>query len=164
MSSVAETAVVQKNSWLRTLAVLPVVGTALLPSLTCPACWPAYAGLLSAFGLGFVNYTSYLLPLTAIFLIVAVASLRYRAKTHWSYTPFVVGLLGAILVITDKFVFVSDLAMYGGIALLASASLWNSWRQRGIKNGSCPACMPTGSLSQLDMGTSMTLEGGKEYE
>jgi len=156
MSSVAETAVVQKSSWLRTLVVLPVVGTALLPNLTCPACWPAYAGLFSAFGLGFVNYTPYLLPLTAVFLTLTVASLGHHAKTRRSYKSFVFALLAATLILVGKFVFVSDLAVYGGIALLAGASLWNSWPQRGTESGSCPACIPTGASSQLDMGTSMT--------
>src|SRR5713101_3128761 len=106
MSSVAETAVVQKSSWLRTLVVLPVVGTALLPNLTCPACWPAYAGLFSAFGLGFVNYTPYLLPLTAVFLTLTVASLGHHAKTRRSYKSFVFALLAAVMVIVGKFVFV----------------------------------------------------------
>jgi mercuric ion transport protein len=35
------------------LLALPGVGVSLLPKLTCPACWPAYAGLLSSVGLGF---------------------------------------------------------------------------------------------------------------
>ena len=64
---------------LSSLAVLPGIGAALLPAVTCPACWPAYAGLLSALGLGFANYTPYLLPLTIVFLTVALGALGYQA-------------------------------------------------------------------------------------
>ena len=57
-----------RSGWRRVLPVLPALGAALLPALGCPACWPAYAGLLSALGVGFVNYTPLLFPLTVVFL------------------------------------------------------------------------------------------------
>jgi len=142
------TAVRSKREWRKSLAVLPALGTALLPKLTCPACWPAYAGLLSVFGLGFVNYTPYLFPLTVLFLMVAVGSLGYKAKNRRGYAPFLLGFLAAIMVLIGKFVFASDLALYGGIALLMGASLWNSWPRQGTKSGSCPACVPAGPLTQ----------------
>ena len=46
---------------LQLAALLPAIGAALLPKLTCPACWPAYAAVLSALGVSFVDYTPYLL-------------------------------------------------------------------------------------------------------
>ena len=52
-------------TWRRVVAVLPGVGVSLLPKLTCPMCWPAYAGLLSAVGLGFLISSQYLLGLFA---------------------------------------------------------------------------------------------------
>jgi hypothetical protein len=64
------------------LALLLAIGVALLPKLTCPACWPAYAGVLSALGLGFFNYTPFLLPLTLLFLLVSVGSLFLAARRH----------------------------------------------------------------------------------
>lgn len=144
------TVVIQKRGWRNTLTVLPAVATALLPKLTCPACWPAYAGLLSSLGLGFVNYTPYLFPLTALFLILAVVLLGYRATSRRGFAPFMVGILAAITVIVGKFVFVSDGAMYGGIILLMVASLWNSWPQRGIDSGACSARVPAGPLIQQE--------------
>src|SRR2546427_12053208 len=54
---------------------VPGIVAALLPSLTCPLCWPAYAGVLSSLGVGFVGTTAYLLPLTATFLAIAVGAL-----------------------------------------------------------------------------------------
>ena len=59
----------------QSLPALPAIGPALLPKITCAACWPVYAGLLSALGTGFVDYTPYLLPLTAVFLVLTLAVL-----------------------------------------------------------------------------------------
>lgn len=146
----------RQHGWRRFIAVFPGIGAALLPKLSCPACWPAYTGLLSSLGLGFVNYTPYLLPLTALFLILAIASLRYRAKNRRGYSPFILGIFGAIVVIAGKFVFISDLAMYGGIAILIGASFWNSWPRKMSNNGSCPACIPLRSTSHLDRETQIT--------
>jgi hypothetical protein len=143
VSSDTGAAAVPRSSWRKALAVLPGTGAALLPNLTCPACWPAYAGLLSAFGLGFIDYTPYLFPLTVLFMILALASLGYRAKDRLGYKPFVIGILAAVTVTTGKFVFFFDPAVYGGIALLIGASLWNSWPRRRIDSGSCPICVST---------------------
>lgn len=112
------------RSW---LAVLPAVGMAMLPMLACPACWPAYAGLLSSIGLGFLTQRAYLLPLTVAFLIVAVGALGFRARKRHGFGAFVIGLAAALIVVVAKFHFESDPAMYGGIALLIGASVWNTY-------------------------------------
>lgn len=148
MGSATGAAAMPRSSWRRDLAVLPGVGAALLPNLACPACWPAYAGLLSALGLGFIDYTPYLLPLTVLFMGLAVVSLGYRAKICRGYTPFFLGILASAIVIIGKFVLFSDLAVYGGIALLIGTSLWNSWPQQVTEGGPCPACVSTGPLTQ----------------
>ncbi len=132
------------DNWRQILAVLPGIGTALLPKLTCPACWPAYAGLLGTLGLGFVNYSPYIFPLTVLFLILAVASLGYRAQDRRGYAPFLLGIIAAIVVMVGKFLLYFEPAMYGGIILLMGASLWNSWPQRRPVSGTCPACIPRG--------------------
>jgi len=49
--------------WRQSLLALPSVGVSILPKLACPACWPAYAGLLTSTGLGFLISAVYLLPL-----------------------------------------------------------------------------------------------------
>lgn len=115
--------------WRNTVAVLPAIGTALLPTVTCPACWPAYAGVLSTLGVGFVNYTPYMLPLTAVFFALALASLGDQARRRRNFAPLLVSLLAALLVIIGKFAILSALTVYSGIALLVGASLWNSWLQ-----------------------------------
>lgn len=125
--------------WRSWLVVIPAIGVSLLPKLACPACWPAYAGLLSVIGLGFLTQTKYLLPLTVGFLVVAVGALGIRARQRRGYGPFRIGLVAAAVVIIGKFLSESDAAMYGGIALLIAASLWNTWQKRKT-SPSCPAC------------------------
>ena len=134
--------------WKRTLTVLPGVGVSLLPKLACPMCWPAYAGLLSSVGLGFLISAEYLLPVTAAFLLVAVAALGFRARTRRGYRPMLLGMVAAAAVLYGKFFLDSDAAMYGGVALLVAASVWNSWARR---SASCPECVPAGGdLIQLN--------------
>jgi hypothetical protein len=107
--------------------VLPGVGSALLPKLACPACWPAYAGLLSAAGLGALIEARWLLPLTVSFLVIAVGALGFRAGKRHGHGPFGLGLVACALVLLGKFAFDSSVATDAGIGLLVSASAWNAW-------------------------------------
>ena len=125
------------TGWRSSLAVLPGVGAALLPKMACPACWPAYAGLLSSAGLGFLGETRWLLPLTAAFLCVAVGALAFRARARRGYGPCCIGLVASAVVLLGKFALESDAAMYAGIGLLVAASLWNTWPRSAAE---CPAC------------------------
>lgn len=129
----------RRRGWRGTLAVAPGIGLALLPKVACPACWPAYAGFLSALGLGFLMDTAWLLPLTATFLVVAVGALAFRARRRRGYGPFLIGMVASAVVLIGKFAFDSDPAMYSGVALLVAASLWNTWPVRRPA-ASCPAC------------------------
>lgn len=135
----------QRTRCMKLLSALPAIGIAVLPKLTCAACWPIYSGLLSSLGLGFVNYTPYLLPLTVFFPALSLASLAYRARSRRGYRPFFLGLPAAAMVIVGKFVFDSDMALYSGAALLVGASFWNSSPKS--LSGSCPVCAPNESLS-----------------
>lgn len=125
-------------------APLPAIGVALLPKLTCPACWPAYAGLLSAMGIGFIDYTPYLLPLTSFFLLIVVASLAYRARRRRGFKPLLLGLVAAAILLIGKFGYDSDGVMYVGLGILVIASLWNTWPKSLATGGTCPACEPMG--------------------
>jgi mercuric ion transport protein len=109
----------------RSLVALAGVGVSLLPKLACPMCWPAYAGLLSSIGLGFLLSAAYLLPLTVGFLALALAAMAFRARTRRGYGPLLLGLVAATGVLTGKFVWEGDAIMYGAVGLLVTASLWN---------------------------------------
>ena len=128
------------GGWKINLAMLPGIGAAFLPKVVCPACWPAYAGFLTSIGLGFLLDTTYLLPLTAVSLAIAVGALAYRAKRRRGYLPFLVGVAAAAVVLAGKFTFESDPAMYAGLAILIGASIWNTWPQRRDVPA-CPTCI-----------------------
>lgn len=129
--------------WRDSLAVLPGIGVALLPKLACPMCWPAYAAILSTLGLSFLISEIYLLWITLLFLVVSVGFLAHRAPQRYGYGPALVGAAASIFVLLGKFRFESKATMYGGLALLATASLWNGWPRRSTVSG-CPQCVPAG--------------------
>ena len=131
--------------WKRSLAVLPGVGVSLLPKLICPMCWPAYAGLLSALGLGFLISTRYLLSLTFAFLIITVLSFGFRASRRHGYGPLWLGLIAAAVILVGKFYFDAAQATYAGVGLLIAASVWNSWPRRAAATPFCAACVPAGA-------------------
>jgi hypothetical protein len=107
----------------------------------CPACWPAYAAALSSVGLGFLISTNYLLPVTALFVALAVASLAFRASRRRGLAPFWAGIIGAMLILAGKFYLESRPTTYAGVSLLILASVWNSWPRRATKV-SCAGCLP----------------------
>ena len=125
-------------TWRRTAAVIPGIGVSLMPKLICPLCWPAYAGLLSAAGLGFLINARNLLVVTALFLVVAVAALAFRAWQRRGYGPTIVGLAASVGILAGKFYLESAAAMYAALSLLVAASIWNSWPARPAS--SCAGC------------------------
>jgi mercuric ion transport protein len=131
------------GGWKGSFAAFPAIGAAALPKLTCPACWPAYSGLLSSAGLGFVNYTPYLLPLTAGFLLLSLGALGYRATRRRGFGPFTLGAAASAVLLIGKFLFDSDAAMYVGIAALMGASMWNAWPRADRGAITCPSCTAT---------------------
>lgn len=121
----AVTAEAGKFRWRHFVAALPSLA-ALLPVLHCPACWPAYAGVLTAFGLGFLFQSTYLMPITSALLFLALFALGYRARTRHGYLPLALGLISVSAIILGKFLLASNLAVYVGLTLLFVASVWNS--------------------------------------
>ena len=109
------------------LAALPGILVALLPHLACPACWPAYAGIMTSLGLGFLIHTAWLFPITVLFLLVAMATFFFRAKHRRGYKPFFLGLSASVCILVGKFSFESNIAMYLRVGLLVTSSVWNGW-------------------------------------
>jgi len=125
------------RTWKQSLLTVPGLGISLMPKLACPLCWPAYAGLLSSVGLGFLISTKYLFPFTAAFLAIAVGALVFRAKIRRGYTPFALGTLAAAGVLVGKFYLESDLITYPAVSLLVVASVWNAWPHRAARAVTC---------------------------
>ena len=128
-------------TWRRTATVLPGIGVSLMPKLICPLCWPAYAGLLSAVGLGFLINARNLLVFTALFLVLAVTALAFRARRRRGYGPALVGVAASAAVLIGKFYLESPAIAYTAVCLLIAASVWNSWPVR--QTASCPQCVGT---------------------
>lgn len=124
-------------SWKQGVTAIPGIGVSLLPKLACPLCWPAYAGMLSAVGLEFLISTKYLLPITAVFLVLAVGALAFRANRRHGYWPFILGLIAATGVLVGKFWLSSNSAMYAAVGMLVIASMWNAWPRRMVVSDCC---------------------------
>ena len=122
------------NSWRQSIFPVPSIGVSVLPKLACPACWPAYAGLLTSIGLGFLISARYLLPVTIAFLALALAAMLFRARDRRGYAPFLLAVLAASIVLLGKFSWDSRAIEYGAIALLVVASPWNTWPRRETSN------------------------------
>src|SRR5437773_10348996 len=110
------------QTWKQGVLALPGVAVSLLPKLVCPMCWPAYAGLLSSVGLGFLISAAYLLPFTAGFLALALAAMGFRANSRHGYGPFLLGVVATVGVLLGKFRWESKATMYGAVGLLVLRS------------------------------------------
>jgi mercuric ion transport protein len=130
--------------WRALAAASPALGVALLPKLVCPLCFPAYAAILSALGIEFLDYTPYLLPLTAFFLAVALGVLALQTRRTGNVTALLLGLVSAMIVLLGKFYFEHDWLMTSGIVLLIVAILLGN-RNPTSTTPTCPACVSGGS-------------------
>ncbi|MDQ6699436.1 MAG: hypothetical protein M3Z36_04555, partial [Acidobacteriota bacterium] len=92
----------------------------------CPMCWPAYAGLLTTVGLGFLISSRYLFLVTAGFLLISVGALAFRAKDRRGYGPALAGVAASIVILFGKFSLESNALMHSALGRLIAASVWNS--------------------------------------
>lgn len=146
-----------KRSWRSSLGTIS--GATLLAFFTrllCPSCWPMYAGILSSMGLGFLMQKVWLMPLTIITLLFVIASLAYRANSRRGLNPFILGILGAVVLLSGQFILpdistekdlfdwilISKWSIDTGAILLITASVWNGWpRKRNDADvDECPSC------------------------
>ena len=109
------------------LLAIPGVLVSMLPLLACS--WPAYAALISSLGLGFLGSSTYLFPVTAALLAVAVVGLGMHIKIA-GYGPFVLGLVSVATILPGTFLMRSDGVTFSGVALLMAASAWSLARRR----------------------------------
>jgi mercuric ion transport protein len=133
-----------RSRWGLTLAAMPGLGIALMPKVICPLCWPAYAGLLSATGLTFLMTDTWLFPIIAALLLVALVALAWKAKTRRGHGPVTVGVVATAAILAGRFALNSNVAIYVGVAALVATSIWNVWPRRAAAPN-CPACVRTQS-------------------
>lgn len=119
------------------IAAVPAVGASLLPTLSCPACWPAYASMLAAVGLPFLAEGKYLLWLNLAALLIGLAVLWRRARTS-GYRPLLLAAIASAAILIGKFGVASQPTTWLGAAALLAAFVWSSARTRQAPN--CPQC------------------------
>lgn len=127
------------RTWKDTALAVPGVGVSMLPKVICPVCSPAYAAVVSSLGLGFLVSITYLLPVTAAFLAIAVGALGVRASRRRGLGPFWIGVIAASSVLIGKFRLDSAMITYAGVGLLVIASVWNVIPRRTIICSCLPA-------------------------
>lgn len=104
------------------LLSIPAVLVSLLPVLACS--WPAIAALVASLGLGFLGNSTYMLPLTATFLAVAVVGLCMQIRTA-GYGPLILGVAAAATILSGTFLLASEAMTYSGVVLLMASSAWS---------------------------------------
>ena len=132
-----------RRKWTEGAIGTSAAGFALVPKVICPFCVPALTAVLSSVGLSYVLPTAtYLLPMTAAVLSVAVGSLFLTARTNSAFAPFWVGVTASIGILLGRFALNSAGVVYGGVALLIAASVWSVARHRATA-GFCSRCLST---------------------
>ncbi len=108
-------------------SVLGIPAAALVALPLCPACYPAYAGVLSALGLTALSNTAVQSVLTVLFLSAALGALLYKAQSRRGYGPFALGTAASVALSFSKFVMGSDPITYAAVGVLVLAGVWNVW-------------------------------------
>lgn len=130
-----------KRGRLLGLSALPGSLLALIPAVSCPACWPAYTSLLGLLGIPFFAFNVvWLYPLMAVFFGIALLIMAYNAKRRRGYGPFVLSIVACGLLVVGKFWVDLAALIYFGSALFISGAIWNAW-PKSPKNACCsPQC------------------------
>lgn len=134
----------------RAAASIPGIAAALLPNVACPACWPAYAGLLSSLGLGAFLNGPYLMAVLVGCLGLSLGTLAYKARSRRGFGPLTLGVAATGLIIASRVVDAPSVIQWIGAGCLVAASVWNAWHIRTTSNATnCDACgcsdKPSGS-------------------
>ncbi|MFB6262457.1 MAG: hypothetical protein ABEL76_02355 [Bradymonadaceae bacterium] len=113
------------------------IGTSILGGVTgllalvavpkCPMCLTAYAGVLSAVGLGFLADAAVLTPLIGGLLVLQVGFVAWSARSHRNPWPVLATAAGALAVALARWVVPSDPLLYTGAAAIVGAAAGNFW-------------------------------------
>ena len=130
-----------ENSW--TKYILNTVFSLLGNTMTICAggtCNNLYISTLSAFfsafGIPLFEYIHYLNFIVFFFIFISLLSL-YSVKKSWKYLPFILSVIGSILIVIDMLIYDFDYLTYAGNILLIVGAIWNSKlnkRKFGRKN------------------------------
>ncbi len=83
------------------------------------------SAFFSAFGIPITKYIHYLNYLCLFLLAFALFSL-YSVKRSIKYGPFLITLIGVILILIDMFIYDYNILNYMGNVLIIASAFWNS--------------------------------------
>jgi hypothetical protein len=113
------------GAWRKSLGGIASALSAAL-ALNCPACIPALSALLSSLGVGFAFVRWVLILL----LLVGVASIAWAAKLHGRWWVLAVGIFGAALIYSGRYVWFSPAVVWVAAAGMVGASVANFMLKR----------------------------------
>jgi len=152
----------KRHGWQKILAVVPAIGALMIPGITCPACWPGYAAILSSLGVGFIPSTKYLFPLAVLCLAINLLLLAWDARKQRRIGPLALAFVASWGILYGRFYLGWNALSYGSAVLLVAASVWNAWpaiRSRSLRSptakSGCPACQ---TLVQVETAKVQTLD------
>ena len=137
----------QKEAGRSALAAFSGAAGWLIPAWGCPVCLSAFAGTMSALGLGFVATEAVLTPLTVVFLGGALAALGFSARRGRRYGPLLLGVVGAGLLAGSKFWPAQEWLGYFGLACVLVGAIWNSRIAAGPRSRGSVASADVTTLS-----------------
>jgi len=116
--------------------VLVAGSLALAVAPKCPLCVLAYLGVAGVAG---SVYSTWLAPLTGLWLGTTVAAMAWRARGR--YGAVLLAGAGAIAIAAGKFTFSSRALVCGGIATLLAAAVWRAWPEpAALARDECDEC------------------------
>lgn len=109
-------------------------------------------GVFSALGVGFLLETTWLFPLTAAFLVLALVVMAREVWKKRVYAPLCLGLISSAGILMGKFHLESDTVMYGAMVLFFLAAIWSILpvRRRAERKAATPRVIEaSGSTLEL---------------
>jgi len=100
-------------------------------------CYTIYISNLTSFfgvfGVSVIDLSDLMKPLTVLFVSISLISLFARERKIL-YPPFLLGVVGAILVLVNEFLEIHRGMMYAGNGMLIGGAIWNSRRHSILGN------------------------------
>src|SRR5437016_5086560 len=135
----------------RGLALLDRVGSvgALVAAIAAPRCFPLFAALSAAAGLGALGqYETTMLYVFQAFALISLLGLAFAAPRHRHFGPLALGLLSVALLAYTFYYSFQTATLYAGLFGLFAATLWNYFcsRRAGSRQPvlrsviTCPRC------------------------
>ena len=134
---------------------------ALLAAIAAPCCFPLFAAIGTAAGLGLLGqYEGAILQIFQVFALVTLAGLALSIRDHCNPAPLIIGALSCAALVYHFYWSFSLHLLYTGLFGLIAATLWNYLITRSRKRPlllstiTCPHC---GHRSEETMPTNACL-------